>query len=71
MTTTNFASLSAGRVTTRPEHAPHGGESDLCVAGATTFRVSNKHRTFVDVVNYKGGVSGWPIGFIEQFVFKC
>ena len=54
MATTNFASLPTGPDTTRLVHTPHGGESDVGVAGVTTFRVSNKDRAFVDVVSYKG-----------------
>ena len=38
----------------RDSYTPHGGESDVGVAGVTTFRVSNKDRAFVDVVSYKG-----------------
>ena len=53
MTTTNFPSLTAGPGTTRPVHALHGGESDVGVAGVTTFRVSNKDWMFVDVVGWR------------------
>ena len=52
MTTTNFAPFLPGPGTSRPVHSPHGGESDIGVAGMTTFHVSNKDRAFVDVISY-------------------
>ena len=52
MTTTNFAPFLPGPGTSRPVHSPHGGESDVGVASMTTFHVSNKDRTFVDVISY-------------------
>lgn len=81
-TTTNFASLPAAPGTARPVHAPHGGESDVGVAGVTTFRVSNRDRTFVDEVEYKGWsirLADWvhmansddPSRPIVAQVFKC
>ncbi|KII86314.1 hypothetical protein PLICRDRAFT_56043 [Plicaturopsis crispa FD-325 SS-3] len=47
---TNFASLRAGPGTAKPLHT----NDTEGVPGVTTFRVSNKDRTFVDEVVYKG-----------------
>ncbi|KAL4064792.1 hypothetical protein V8B97DRAFT_1987062 [Scleroderma yunnanense] len=46
----NFASIRAGPGTARPLHSADAEG----VPGVTTFRVSNRDRTFVDEVNYKG-----------------
>lgn len=48
--TTNFASIRAGPGTARPLHSTDSEG----VPGVTTFRVSNKDRTFVEEVHYKG-----------------
>ena len=47
---TNFASLRAGPGTAKPLHSSDAEG----VPGVTTFRVSNKDRTFVDAVHFKG-----------------
>ncbi|KAI0044882.1 hypothetical protein FA95DRAFT_1608164 [Auriscalpium vulgare] len=77
--TTNFASLRAGPGTARPLHSSSDPEK---MAGVTTFRVSNKDRTFVDEVQYKGWsvrLADWlhlsnpddPSKPIVAQVFKC
>ncbi|KAI6028936.1 hypothetical protein EDC04DRAFT_146757 [Pisolithus marmoratus] len=47
---TNFASIRAGPGTARPLHSADAEG----VPGVTTFRVSNKDRTFMEEVHYKG-----------------
>ncbi|KIM81769.1 hypothetical protein PILCRDRAFT_821115 [Piloderma croceum F 1598] len=80
--TTNFASLRAGPGTARPVHATHTADPEGGVPGVTTFRVSNKDRTFVDEVQYKGWtikLADWlhlsnpddPGRPIVAQVFKC
>ncbi|KZP25998.1 hypothetical protein FIBSPDRAFT_782552, partial [Athelia psychrophila] len=79
---TNFASLRAGPGTARPVHATHTADPEGGVPGVTTFRVSNKDRTFVDEVQYKGWsvrLGDWlhlsnpddPSRPIVAQVFKC
>ncbi|KAF7971438.1 hypothetical protein HWV62_21208 [Athelia sp. TMB] len=79
---TNFASLRAGPGTARPVHATHTADPEGGVPGVTTFRVSNKDRTFVDEVHYKGWsvrLGDWlhlsnpddPSRPIVAQVFKC
>ena len=76
---TNFASIRAGPGTARPLHSTSDADGAV---GVTTFRVSNKDRTFVDEVNYKGWsirLADWlhlanpddPSRPIVAQVFKC
>ncbi|KAI6113785.1 hypothetical protein EDD16DRAFT_1483863 [Pisolithus croceorrhizus] len=76
--TTNFASVRAGPGTARPLHSADAEG----VPGVTTFRVSNKDRTFVEEVHYKGWsirLADWlhlsnpddPSRPIVGQVFKC
>ncbi|KAG6333434.1 hypothetical protein ID866_5655 [Astraeus odoratus] len=78
LSTTNFASIRAGPGTARPLHSA----DTEGVPGVTTFRVSNKDRTFVDEVNYKGWgirLADWlhlsnpddPSRPIVGHVFRC
>lgn len=75
---TNFASIRAGPGTARPLHS---SDSER-VPGVTTFRVSNKDRTFVDEVSYRGWsirLADWlhlsnpddPSRPIVGHVFRC
>ena len=50
VSSTNFASLRAGPGSTKPVHGPDGEG----VPGVTTYRVTQKDRTFVEEVHFKG-----------------
>lgn len=51
ISTTNFASVRSGPGVLSPQPAAEGESG---VIGVTSFRVSNKDRTFVDELPYKG-----------------